>query len=241
MHGVFIVWNLLEDTAQLQPWPHSLAYSYGVKDICIDWICAPKLCHGQMCHLHIHVLLHLPLNMQMAHLPVTQFWSTDSALCKCPSCSVHVLCHYCWICRKMGLKWLICVVSADVGLVKVWLLVDWWWLLLFFSAQFGSVKEYNIVVREEPVYFYFGNNVWVCIIDDMVKSVGQSVCKFDPLSTRLKLSIMPRKVACSVSNGLLMVMLKSPSSNSLPLEFICFSSRLAKSLQNSSMLQSGGL
>ena len=35
MHGVFIVWNLLEDTAQLQPWPHSLAYSYEVKDVCI--------------------------------------------------------------------------------------------------------------------------------------------------------------------------------------------------------------
>ena len=23
--------------------------------------------------------------MQIAHLPMTQFWSTDSALCKCPS------------------------------------------------------------------------------------------------------------------------------------------------------------
>ena len=35
MHGVFIVWNLLEDMAQLQPWPHSLAYSYEVKDVCV--------------------------------------------------------------------------------------------------------------------------------------------------------------------------------------------------------------
>ena len=25
------------------------------------------------------------MNMQMAHLPMTQFWSTDSALCKLPS------------------------------------------------------------------------------------------------------------------------------------------------------------
>ena len=24
-----------------------------------SWICAPKLCHGQMCYLHIHVLLHM--------------------------------------------------------------------------------------------------------------------------------------------------------------------------------------
>ena len=35
MHGVFIVWNLLEDMAQLQPWPCSLAYSYGVKAVCV--------------------------------------------------------------------------------------------------------------------------------------------------------------------------------------------------------------
>ena len=33
MHGVFIVWNLLDDMAQLQPWPPSLAYSYEVKDV----------------------------------------------------------------------------------------------------------------------------------------------------------------------------------------------------------------
>ena len=33
MHGVFIGQSLLEDMAQLQPWPHSLAYSYEVKDI----------------------------------------------------------------------------------------------------------------------------------------------------------------------------------------------------------------
>ena len=25
------------------------------------------------------------MNMQMAHLPMTQFWSTDSALGECPS------------------------------------------------------------------------------------------------------------------------------------------------------------
>ena len=50
MHGVFILWNLLEDMAQLQPWPHSLAYSYGVKDICIGLNLCSKLCHGQMCH-----------------------------------------------------------------------------------------------------------------------------------------------------------------------------------------------
>ena len=35
MHGVFIVWNQLEDMAQLQPWPCSLVYSYGVKAVCI--------------------------------------------------------------------------------------------------------------------------------------------------------------------------------------------------------------
>ena len=31
--AVFIVWNLLEDTAQLQPWPRSLAYCQEVKGI----------------------------------------------------------------------------------------------------------------------------------------------------------------------------------------------------------------
>ena len=33
MHAVFIVWNLLEDTAQLQPWPRSLAYCQEVKGV----------------------------------------------------------------------------------------------------------------------------------------------------------------------------------------------------------------
>ena len=32
-HAVFIVWNLLEDTAQLQPWPRSLAYCQEVKGV----------------------------------------------------------------------------------------------------------------------------------------------------------------------------------------------------------------
>ena len=32
-HGVFIVWNPLEDMAQIQSWPCSLAYSYGVKAV----------------------------------------------------------------------------------------------------------------------------------------------------------------------------------------------------------------
>ena len=33
--AVFIVWNLLEDTAQLQPWPCSLAYCQEVMGVCI--------------------------------------------------------------------------------------------------------------------------------------------------------------------------------------------------------------
>ena len=33
--AVFIGWNLLEDTAQLQPWPRSLAYCQEVKGICV--------------------------------------------------------------------------------------------------------------------------------------------------------------------------------------------------------------
>ena len=31
------------------------------------------------------------MNMQKAHLPMTQFWSTDSALCECPSPLSHML------------------------------------------------------------------------------------------------------------------------------------------------------
>ena len=31
------------------------------------------------------------MNMQIAHLPMTQFWSTDSALCKWPSPHSYML------------------------------------------------------------------------------------------------------------------------------------------------------
>ena len=31
------------------------------------------------------------MNMQMAHMPMTQFWSTDSSLCKWPSPHSYML------------------------------------------------------------------------------------------------------------------------------------------------------
>ena len=59
MHGVFILWNLLEDIAQLQPWPCSLAYCSGVKAICIRAESVFQNCvMGRCANLHIHILLH---------------------------------------------------------------------------------------------------------------------------------------------------------------------------------------
>ena len=50
----YIGQNLFEDMAQLQPWPHSLAYcSRGEGHLHRGWICAPKLCHRRCAHLHI--------------------------------------------------------------------------------------------------------------------------------------------------------------------------------------------
>ena len=63
MRGVFIVWNLLEDMAQLQPWPHKLAYCSGVKAIRIGAESVLQNCvMGRCANLHIHVLLNLPFN-----------------------------------------------------------------------------------------------------------------------------------------------------------------------------------
>ena len=61
------------------------------------------------------------------------------------------------------------------------------------------------------------------------------------LLRRLKLSNMSKKVAGSVSKGLLTAILMSPSGISSPLELILVLSRLVSLLQNSSMFESGGL
>ena len=61
MCGVFILWNLLEDMAQLQLWPCSLAYCSGVKAICMGAESVLQNCvMGRCANLHIHILLHLP-------------------------------------------------------------------------------------------------------------------------------------------------------------------------------------
>ena len=65
--------------------------------------------------------------------------------------------------------------------------------------------------------------------------------EFGNLVDEVKLLSMSRKVSGSASDGLLTVMLKSPSRISSPLELILDSSKLVSSLQNSNTLESGGL
>ena len=57
-------------------------------------------------------------------------------------------------------------------------------------------------------------------MDEKIKSVGQPVCRFNHLVDQLETAQVVQKVAESASNGLLMAMLKSTSSNSSPLELI---------------------
>ena len=76
----------------------------------------------------------------------------------------------------------------------------------------------------------------------IMSRVLDSLCVgLSTLLMRLKLLSRSRKIDGTASDGLLMAMLKSPSSINSPLELILDSSKLASSLQNSSALESGGL